>query len=261
MQSLLVFSSALVTNLFALSVITTAERPRTSARRPRRGFTLRALDPILNNWEREASDFSSGRSPGGYPEVPQKIVAPGTEPLSLSHPTPIENVPNSSRPARLGALAQAIQRARLSRAMSGSSRRYPLLEAMASFIVPPLCAAGCYCTRHDWRFRQHHDPLASTRHTPPATSPSNFFCTGISFGSSFTSGCGRQILRIIERNSSADESLHHSASYERVKPPASARLTRGPGPASPSSAFPSGQIGILKTLLRNFPVSPWDVSR
>ncbi len=89
MQSLLVFYSALITNLFALSVITTAERPGTSARRPRRGFTLRALDPILNNWEREACVFSSGRSPGGFPEVPQKIVAPGTEPLSLSHRPPL----------------------------------------------------------------------------------------------------------------------------------------------------------------------------
>ncbi len=134
---------------------------------------------------------------------------------------------NSSRPARLGALAQAIQRARLSRAMSGSARRYPVLVAMASFIVPPGMRCGMLLLRGT-----SGDSVSTTNPAHPRAIRRPRLHRQTTFARDFP--LDRVSHRVVGGRSSgssngyssADESLHHSESYDLVMPPASARLTR-----------------------------------
>jgi hypothetical protein len=230
------------------------------------GFTLRAIDPILDQLgNAKASVYLVGEIAEWYPGVPQKIVDAGHElGLHCHIHRPLINVSELAEDIRASALWRKQYAVRGYRApMVGiHEEAYQLLGendfVYSSSIYAPtgvLLQKGSV-----WEI-----PVSTTGSHPNAqyTAPRDFsfklLLNGeFPYGSSFSIGIlGRQILRIIERELKRGHSpsiiLHP---YELVKPPSSARLIRDLMLNPHLLPFLRDKSGFLKQLLQNFPVSP-----
>jgi hypothetical protein len=230
------------------------------------GFTLRAIDPILDQLgDAKASVYLVGEIAEWYPAVPQKIVDAGHElGLHCHIHRPLINVSELAEDIRASALWRKQYAVRGYRApMVGiHEAAYQLLGendfVYSSSIYAPtgvLLQKGSV-----WEI-----PVSTTGSHPNAqyTAPRDFsfklLLNGeFPYGSSFSIGIlGRQILRIIERELKRGHSpsiiLHP---YELVKPPSSARLMRDLMLNPHLLPFLRDKSGFLKQLLQNFPVSP-----
>ena len=231
------------------------------------GFTLRALEPILEQLgDSKASLYLVGEIAEWYPEVPQKIVAAGHElGLHCHIHRPLKSV---------GELAQDISASHAWRReynvrgyrapMIGiNEAAYSLLEQngfqYSSSIYAP---AGTLIQKG----RVWEIPVSTARfhsRNRSYTAPRDFtfkllFSGEFPYGSSFSIGLlGNQILRMIEKDLNRGRSpaifLHP---YELVSPAPFARFTRDVMLNPHLLPFLRDKSGFLKTLLRNFPVSP-----
>ncbi len=230
------------------------------------GFTLRALDPILEQLgNAKASVFLVGEIAGWYPEVPQKIVAAGHElGLHCHIHRPLKNVDELAQDLRASAhwLRQYNVRGYRAPMVGISEAAYPLLEANGFIYSSSMYApAGLLLQRGNvWEIPvSTTNPRIHAQYAAPRDFTFKLLLHGeFPYGSSFSIGLvGGQILRIIERELKRGLSpsiiLHP---YELVKPPASARLTRDLVLHPHLLPFLRDKSGFLKTLLRNFPVSP-----
>ena len=230
------------------------------------GFTLRALDPILEQLNgSQASIFLVGEIAGWYPEVPQKILAAGHElGLHCHIHRPLKNVDELAQDVRASAAWRKKFAVRGYRApMIGiDEAAYKLLEenefAYSSSIYAP---AGILVRKGNvWeipvstmRWRGNNDIYAA----PRAFTFNLLFSGEFPYGSSFSIGLlGTQILKFIERDLKRGLSpsifLHP---YELVKPQLSARLLRDLIPNPHLLPFLRNKSGFLKSLLQHFPVS------
>lgn len=230
------------------------------------GFTLRALDPILEQLNgSQASIFLVGEIAGWYPEVPQKILAAGHElGLHCHIHRPLKNVDELAQDVRASAAWRKKYAVRGYRApMIGiDEAAYKLLEenefAYSSSIYAP---AGILVRKGNvWeipvstmRWRGNNDIYAA----PRAFTFNLLFSGEFPYGSSFSIGLlGKQILKFIERDLKRGLSpsifLHP---YELVKPQLSARLIRDLIPNPHLLPFLRNKSGFLKSLLQNFSVS------
>jgi len=230
------------------------------------GFTLRALDPILEQLNgSQASIFLVGEIAGWYPEVPQKILAAKHElGLHCHIHRPLKNVDELAQDVRASAAWRKKFAVRGYRApMIGiDEAAYKLLEengfAYSSSIYAP---AGILVRKGNvWeipvstmRWRGNNDIYAA----PRAFTFNLLFSGEFPYGSSFSIGLlGTQILKFIERDLKRGLSpsifLHP---YELVKPQLSARLIRDLIPNPQLLPFLRNKSGFLKSLLQHFPVS------
>jgi len=230
------------------------------------GFTLRALDPILEQLNgSQASIFLVGEIAGWYPEVPQKILAAKHElGLHCHIHRPLKNVDELAQDVRASAAWRKKFAVRGYRApMIGiDEAAYKLLEengfAYSSSIYAP---AGILVRKGNvWeipvstmRWRGNNDIYAA----PRAFTFNLLFSGEFPYGSSFSIGLlGTQILKFIERDLKRGLSpsifLHP---YELVKPQLSARLIRDLIPNPHLLPFLRNKSGFLKSLLQHFPVS------
>jgi len=230
------------------------------------GFTLRALDPILEQLNgSQASIFLVGEIAGWYPEVPQKILAAKHElGLHCHIHRPLKNVDELAQDVRASAAWRKKFAVRGYRApMIGiDEAAYQLLEengfAYSSSIYAP---AGILVRKGNvWeipvstmRWRGNNDIYAA----PRAFTFNLLFSGEFPYGSSFSIGLlGTQILKFIERDLKRGLSpsifLHP---YELVKPQLSARLIRDLIPNPQLLPFLRNKSGFLKSLLQHFPVS------
>jgi hypothetical protein len=230
------------------------------------GFTLRAIDPILELLgAAKASIYLVGEIAGWYPEVPQKIVSAGHElGLHCHIHRPLKNVDELAQDIRASShwLKQYKVRGYRAPMVGISEAAYALLEAnnfaYSSSIYAP--AGVLFQKGSVWEI-----PVSTTgshqngHYTAPRDFTFKLLLNGeFPYGSSFSIGLlGRQILKIIERELKRGRSpaiiLHP---YELVKPQSSARLTRDLMRNPLFVPFLRDKSGFLKELLQNFPVSP-----
>ena len=230
------------------------------------GFTLRAIDPILEQLgDAKASLYLVGEIAGWYPEVPQKIVSAGHElGLHCHIHRPLKNVDELAQDIRASShwLKQYGVRGYRAPMVGISEAAYALLEAnnfaYSSSIYAP--AGVLFQKGSVWEI-----PVSTTgshqngHYTAPRDFTFKLLLNGeFPYGSSFSIGLlGRQILKIIERELKRGHSpaiiLHP---YELVKPQSSARLTRDLMRNPLFVPFLRDKSGFLKELLQNFPVSP-----
>ena len=231
------------------------------------GFTLRALDPILEQLgHAKASVYLVGEIAEWYPEVPQKIVSAGHELGMHCHiHRPLKNVGELAQDIQASSSWRKQYNVRGYRApMIGiNEAAYPLLEQngfkYSSSIYAP---AGTLLQKGNvWEI-----PVSTTRwQTKNGTynAPRDFnfkllFKGEFPYGSSFSIGLiPGQILKILEkelkRGLSPTVFLHP---YELVKPVSSARLARDLILNPHLMPFLRDKSGFLKSLLQHFPVSP-----
>jgi len=231
------------------------------------GFTLRALDPILEQLgDSKASIYLVGEIAEWYPEVPQKIVFAGHElGLHCHIHRPLVNVNELAEDIRASASWCEQYHVRGYRApMIGiSESAYRLLDASgfkySSSIYAP---AGTLLKKGNvWEI-----PVSTIRlrgengnYIAPRDFSLKLLLDGeIPYGSSFSIGLiGHGILKIIERELKRGRSpviiLHP---YELVKPASSMRLTRDLILNPLFVPFLRDKSAFLADLLCNFPVSP-----
>lgn len=231
------------------------------------GFTQCAIDPILEQLgSAKASIYLVGEIAEWYPEVPQKIVSAGHElGLHCHIHRPLKNVDELAEDIRASSSWRKQYGVRGYRApMVGiSEAAYPLLAdndfSYSSSIYAP---AGVMIQKGTVL----EMPVSTMRlrgkngtYTAPRDFSLRLLLNGeIPYGSSFSIGLmGRTILKVIgrelERGHSPVIILHP---YELVKPASSTRLTRDLIRNPLFLPFLWNKSGFLKTLLRNFPVSP-----
>ncbi len=229
------------------------------------GFTLRAIDPILEQLGgAKASIYLVGEIAEWYPAVPQKIVAAGHElGLHCHIHRPLMNVNELAQDIRASAPWRKQYAVRGYRApMVGiHEAAYQLLDENGFVYSSSIYAPAGVLFQKDnvWEI-----PVSTTgshqnaHYTAPRDFSFKLLLNGeFPYGSSFSIGIlGKQILKIIEwelkRGRSPSIILHP---YELVKPPASARLTRDLMLNPHLVPFLRDKSGFLKQLLRNFPVS------
>jgi len=231
------------------------------------GFTLRALDPILEQLgTSKASIYLVGEVGEWYPEIPQKIVSAGHElGLHCHVHRPLKSVEELAQDIHASSLWRKQYNVRGYRApMVGiSEAAYPLLDengfAYSTSIYAPT---GVLPQKGNvWEI-----PVSTWRmfgNNETYTAPRDFsfkllFSGEFPYGSSFSIGLlGNQVLKIIERELKRGRSpsifLHP---YELVRPPSSNRLTRDMILNPHLLPFLRDKSGFLKTLLKHFPVSP-----
>ena len=231
------------------------------------GFTLRALDPILEQLgHAKASLFLVGEVADWYPEVPQKIISAGHElGLHCHIHRPLVNVQELSEDIARSALWCQQYGVRGYRApMVGiHEEAYAVLEhsgfQYSSSIYAPT---GVLLSKGNiWEI-----PVSTIRLRPESqeyTAPRDFSLKLLlngefPYGSSFSIGLmSKMILKVIEgelkRGLCPSIILHP---YELVKPQSSSRLTRDLMLDPLFVFFLRNKSGFLKELLRNFPVSP-----
>ncbi|HEY5730616.1 MAG TPA: polysaccharide deacetylase family protein [Anaerolineales bacterium] len=230
------------------------------------GFTLRAIDPILDLLgTAKASIYLVGEIAGWYPEVPQKIVSAGHElGLHCHIHRPLKNTNELERDilASLHWLKQYNVRGYRAPMVGISEAAYQLLEdkgfAYSSSIYAP---AGLLMQKGKiWEIPvSTTSPRQNGQYTAPRDFTLKLLLNGeFPYGSSFSIGLmSKQILRIIEQDLKRGRSpsiiLHP---YELVKPPSSARLTRDLIRNPHLLPFLRDKSGFLKSLLEHFPVSP-----
>ncbi len=233
------------------------------------GFTLRALDPILEMLgDAKASFYLVGEIADWYPQVPQRIVAAGHElglhcqvHRPLVKPAELEQDICASESWR----RQYNVRGYRAPMVGISEAAYPLLERYgfqySSSIYAP---AGILIEKGAmWEIPVSTMQFAGKRETSLA-SPREF-STGlllggeVPYGSSFMIGLlSDNVLRILERELKAGNSpviiLHP---YELVRPAAFLRRLWRDVAAHPLLLpFTLDKSNFLKKLLRTFPVSP-----
>ncbi len=231
------------------------------------GFTQCAIDPILEQLgSAKASIYLVGEIAEWYPEVPQKIVSAGHElGLHCHIHRPLKNVDELAEDIRASSSWRKQYGVRGYRApMVGiSEAAYPLLAdndfSYSSSIYAP---AGVMIQKGMvWEMPVSTVQLRGKNgtYTAPRDFSLRLLLNGeIPYGSSFSIGLmGRTILKVIgrelERGHSPVIILHP---YELVKPASSTRLTRDLIRNPLFLPFLWNKSGFLKTLLRNFPVSP-----
>jgi hypothetical protein len=230
------------------------------------GFTLRALDPILEQLgNSKASIFLVGEISEWYPEVPQKIVSTGHElGLHCHIHRPLKDVNELAQDIRASGMWIKKYNVRGYRApMVGISEvGYPLLEengfAYSSSIYAPT---GVLLQKGNiWEI-----PVSTTssqqngQYSAPRDYNFKLLLNGeFPYGSSFSIGLmSGQVLKIIDRELKrglCPSIILHP--YELVKPPSSARLTRDLILHPHLLPFLHDKSGFLKSLLQHFPVSP-----
>jgi len=231
------------------------------------GFTLRALDPILEQLsESKASIYLVGEIAEWYPKVPQKIVAAGHElGLHCQFHRPLVNVSQLAHDLRdSSAWCKQYQVQGYRAPMIGISEdAYPLLESFgfrySSSIYAP---AGTLLKKGNvWeipvstrRMRDAHE-----NYVAPRDFSFKLLLNGeFPYGSSFSIGLmARRILSIIEDELKRGQSpviIMHP--YELVSPGSSLRLTRDLIRNPLFVPFLWDKSPFLRDLLLNFPVSP-----
>lgn len=231
------------------------------------GFTLRALDPILEQLgDSKASIYLVGEIAEWYPEVPQKIVASGHElGLHCHIHRPLVNVNELADDIRASISWCKQYNVRGYRApMIGIREAAYHLLGRAGFIYSSsiYAPAGTLLQKGAvWEI-----PVSTLRLreangnyiAPRDFSPKLLLDGEIPYGSSFSIGLiGLGILKILEQELKRGRSpviiLHP---YELVKPGSSLRLTRDLIRNPLFLPFLRNKSVFLTDLLRNFPVSP-----
>lgn len=234
------------------------------------GFTLRALDPVLEQLgASKASLYLVGEIAGWYPEVPQKIVSAGHElGLHCHIHRPLVNVHELAEDLAESAAWCRQYGVRGYRAPMVGIREeaYALLERSGFQYSSSMYApTGTLLQRGNvWEI-----PVSTIRlraraetYTAPRDFSSKLLLQGeFPYGSSFSIGLmSKMILKVIEgelkRGLCPSIILHP---YELVKPPSSYRLTRDLMRDPLFIFFLRNKSAFLKDLLRNFPVSPLGV--
>ena len=232
-----------------------------------RGFTLQALDPMLEQLgDARASIYLVGEIVEWYPEVPQKIVSAGHElGLHCHIHRPLGNVHELAEDIRASASWCKQYGVRGYRApMIGiNEAAYELLGDAGFLYSSSIYAPAGIILR---KGRVWEIPVSTLRfHEKNGTyiAPRDFslrllFNGELPYGSSFSIGLmGTRILKIIEQELKRGLSpviiLHP---YELVKPAPSTRLTRDLALNPLFLPFLRDKSYFLSDLLRNFPVSP-----
>jgi len=234
------------------------------------GFTLRAIDPILEQLgDAKASIYLVGEIAGWYPEIPQKIVSAGHElGLHCHIHRPLKNVTELADDIRASAVWRKQYGVRGYRAPMVGIREaaYQLLgENGFQYSSSIYAPTGTLLHKGNvWEI-----PVSTLRMRPgnenyaaPRGFSFKLLLDGeFPYGSSFSIGLMRKgVLKIIEqelkRGLCLSIILHP---YELVKPPSSARLTRDLMLNPLFVSFLRDKSGFLKSLLQNFPVSPLGV--
>jgi hypothetical protein len=230
------------------------------------GFTLRALDPILEQLGNvKASIFLVGEIAEWYPQVPQRIVSAGHElGLHCHIHRPLKDVSELAQDIRASEkwIRQYNVRGYRAPMVGISEAAYPLLEengfAYSSSIYAPtgvLIQKGSIWEIPVSTITSHQNG----QYTAPRDYNIKLLLNGeFPYGSSFSIGLmSKRVLKIIEgvleRGLSPSIILHP---YELVKPPSSARLRRDLILNPHLLPFLHDKSGFLKTLLQHFPVSP-----
>ena len=231
------------------------------------GFTLRAIDPILEQLgNSKASIYLVGEIAQWYPEVPQKIVAAGHElGLHCHIHRPLVNVNELADDVRASAAWCSQYNVRGYRApMIGIREAAYHLLGKAGFLYSSsiYAPAGTLLKKGNvWeipvstlRLRESNGNYVA----PRDFSPKLLLAGEIPYGSSFSIGLlGHGILKILEQELKRGRSpviiLHP---YEMVNPGSSSRLTRDLVRFPLFLPFLRDKSAFLADLLRNFPVSP-----
>jgi len=231
------------------------------------GFTLQALDPILDQLgDAKASIYLVGEIADWYPEVPKKIATAGHElGLHCHIHRPLKNVDELAQDihASSGWRTQYDVRGYRAPMVGISEGAYALLEENGfTYSTSIYAPTGTLLQKGNvWEI-----PVSTLRlfsKNENYTAPRDFtfkllFGGEFPYGSSFSIGLlGNQIFHIIER----ELKLGHSPSiflhpYELVGFPPSARITRDMILHPQLLPFLRDKSAFLKTLIRNFPVSP-----
>lgn len=231
------------------------------------GFTLRAIDPILEQMnDSKASIYLVGEIADWYPEIPQKIVSAGHElGLHCHIHRPLVNVNELADDVRASASWCEQYGVRGYRApMIGIREAAYHLLGKAGFLYSSsiYAPAGTLLQKGNvWEIPVSTLRLRETNGNyvaPRDFSPKLLLDGEIPYGSSFSIGLlGHAILKIIEQELKRGRSpviiLHP---YELVKPDTSARLTRDLIRNPLFLPFLRNKADFLADLLRNFPVSP-----
>ena len=231
------------------------------------GFTLRALDPILEQLgDSRASIYLVGEIAEWYPEIPRKIVSAGHElGLHCHIHRPLVNVNELAEDIRASASWCRQYHVRGYRApMIGiSEAAYPLLDASGfSYSSSIYAPASTLLQKGDvWEI-----PVSTIRlrgengnYVAPRDFSLKLLLNGeVPYGSSFSIGLiGHGILKLIEQELKRGLSpviiLHP---YELVRPVLSMRLIRDLILHPLFVPFLRDKSVFLADLLRNFPVSP-----
>ncbi len=231
------------------------------------GFTLRAIDPILEQLgDSKASIYLVGEIADWYPEVPQKIVSAGHElGLHCHIHRPLVNANELADDIRASSSWCKQYHVRGYRApMIGiSEAAYPLLDASGFLYSSSIYApAGTLLQKGNvWEI-----PVSTIRlrgengnYVAPRDFSLKLLLDGeIPYGSSFSIGLiGHGILKLIEKELKRGRNpviiLHP---YELVSPGLSMRLIRDLVVHPLFVPFLRDKSAFLRDLLRNFPVSP-----
>lgn len=231
------------------------------------GFTLKALDPILDQMgDSKASIYLVGEIAEWYPEVPQRIVSAGHElGLHCHIHRPLVKVNELADDIRASVSWCRQYKVRGYRApMIGIREAAYHLLAKAGFLYSSsiYAPAGTLLQKGNvweipvstFRLRESNGKYVA----PRDFSPKLLLSGEIPYGSSFSIGLiGHGILKILEQELKRGHSpviiLHP---YELMKPASSSRLTRDLIRNPLFLPFLRNKSAFLADLLRNFPVSP-----
>ena len=232
------------------------------------GFTLRAIDPILEQLgDSKASIYLVGEIAHWYPNVPQKIVAAGHElGLHCHIHRPLVNVNELADDIRASIAWCRQYNVRGYRApMIGIREAAYHLLGKAGFLYSSsiYAPAGTLLRKGGvWEIPVSTLRLRESSNgnyiAPRDFSPKLLLDGEIPYGSSFSIGLlGRGILKILEHELKRGRSpviiLHP---YELLNPGSSSRLTRDLIRFPLFLPFLRDKSFFLADLLRNFPVSP-----
>lgn len=232
------------------------------------GFTLQALDPILDLLgSARSSIYLVGEIAEWYPEIPQKIVAAGHElGLHCQFHRPLVDENELAKDLAASANWRALYDVCGYRApMVGiSEAAYPLLKQAGFLYSSSLYAPSGSLHRRSGLWELPVSTLSLFRQPSQLTVPRHFstkLLAGgeVPYGSSFMIGLmPNLVLKILERELRAGLSpvitLHP---YELIRPERFLRRL-GRDTASHPLLFPFtlNKSAFLKTLLQHFPVSP-----
>ena len=232
------------------------------------GFTLRALDPILEMLgEAKASFYLVGEIGGWYPEIPQKIVAAGHElGLHCQFHRPLVDELELAKDLAASAAWRAQYHVQGYRAptVGISEAAYPLLKQAGFSYSSSIYAPSGHLIEKSGMLELPVSTLSLFNRPAELTAPRHFspgLLAGgeVPYGSSFMIGLmPKLILKILEREIRAGLSpviIMHP--YELVRPESFLRRM-GRDVASHPLLFPFTlrKSNFLKTLLANFSVSP-----
>jgi hypothetical protein len=234
------------------------------------GFTLRALDPILNMLgDAKASFYLVGEVAEWYPEIPQRIVSAGHELGFHCHVhRPLKNEEEVARDLSASSswLKQFNVRGFRAPMIGISESAYKLLHEHGLTYSSSIYAPAGVLLQKDNIWEIPVSTIGGYHENNTYTAPRDFtfkllFHGEFPYGSSFSIGLmPGQILKIIERDLNRGRSpaifLHP---YELVKPFPYSHITRDVLLNPHLLPFLRDKSNFLKTLLRHFPVSSFGV--